>query len=136
MKTLIQIFITLAFAFALTGLSAQQRLTLNDAVNLASENNQELLARRLEVEKARQQKVVARSLFLPYVGLSAQANHYFKRTPFFGFGAEGDEDKVPYGRFGGEDQFITGISAVQPLFNPVALPSYTKARHQSAERKH
>jgi outer membrane protein TolC len=133
MKTLVRIFITVAFAFALTRISAQQRLTLDDAVNLASENNKELQARKLEVEKTRQQKVVARSLFLPYVGVSAQANHFFKRTPFFGFGAEGNEDKIPYGRFGGEDQFSAGISAVQPLFNPVALPSYSKARLSERE---
>lgn len=128
MKTLIKIIITLAFALAVIKLTAQQRLTLEDAVHLASENNQELQARKLEVEKTQQQKVVARSLFLPYVGLSAQANHYFKRAPFFGFGAEGGEDKIPYGRFGGEDQFSAAISAVQPLFNPLALPSYNKAR--------
>ena len=133
MKTLVKIVITLAFAFALTRLTAQQRLTLEDAVHLASENNQELQARKLEVEKTQQQKVVARSLFLPYIGLSAQANHFFKRAPFFGFGAEGDEDKIPYGRFGGEDQLSAGISAVQPLYNPLALPSYTKARLSERE---
>jgi outer membrane protein TolC len=129
MKTSVRLLLfTLAVALVSVNALAQQRLSLEDAVNLASSNNQELKARRLEVEKTQQQKVVARSLFLPYIELSAQANHFFKRTPFFGFGAEGDEDKIPYGRFGGEDQFSAAISATQPLFNPLALPSYTKAR--------
>jgi outer membrane protein TolC len=113
---------------------AQQNLSLEDAVRLASENNQEIKARKLEIEKSRQQKVIARSLFLPQVAATAQASHFFKRSPFFGFGTEGSGDKIPYGRFGGEDQLATSITAIQPIFNPLANPSLVNARlgeHQS-----
>ena len=65
--------------------SAQQKLSLEDAVDLALTGNPELAAGQLEVQKAQQQKVISRSLFLPSVNLSAQANHYFKVTPFFVF---------------------------------------------------
>lgn len=107
----------------LTNAVAQERLSLADAAALAASNNLELKASRMEIDIARQERNVARSLFLPMVSLSGQANHYFKRIPFFGFGAESSQDKIPYGRFGGEDQFAAGITAVQPLYNPIAGPS-------------
>jgi outer membrane protein TolC len=100
--------------------SAQHRLSLAEAIALASANNPELKASELDNEIADWKKTSARSLFLPTVGLSGQVNHYFQRTPFFGFGAETEGEKIPYGRFGGEDQVGVFLQAVQPLYNPVA----------------
>src|SRR4051812_10735762 len=77
-----------------------KQLTLQDAVQLATENNPELKVSQKEIEKSAQQKVVARSLFLPSVNAVAAANHYFQLTPFFGFGENSTEGKIPYGRFG------------------------------------
>jgi outer membrane protein TolC len=107
---------------------AQQKLSLQEAVNLAIAKNSELAATTLEVEKSRQQKIIARSLFLPSVNVGAQANHYFQLNPFFGFGETTANEKIPYGRFGGEDQFGAFASAVQPLYNPKAFPSLQHAR--------
>ncbi|MBA4144987.1 MAG: hypothetical protein C0523_04430 [Cytophaga sp.] len=112
-----------------------KQLTLQEAVKLATENNPELKISQKEIEKSAQQKVVARSLFLPTVNAVAAANHYFQLTPFFGFGENSAEGKIPYGRFGGEDQFATSLLAVQPLFNPQALPSLNRARLQEQESK-
>ena len=112
---------------------AQQSLSLTEAITLARANNRELKASELEIEKANQQKVIARSAFLPTVNLNAQANHYFKLQPFFGFGENGEQDKIPYGRFGGEDQFAANITAVQPLFSPWAAPWLHRARLQQQQ---
>jgi outer membrane protein TolC len=115
---------------------AQQQLSLQDAVDLAITRNPELAASQLEVEKAQQQKVISRSLFLPSVSLAAQANHYFKVTPFFGFGESTQGgSKIPYGRFGGEDQFVSFVSAVQPLFNPQAFPTMQHSRLEEEEKR-
>lgn len=104
-------------------------LTLKEAVELARQNNPELQASALEVSKSQQQKVLSRSLLLPSVNAVAQANHYFQLPPFFGFGGvPSAEGKIPYGRFGGEDQFAVGVTAVQPLYNPQAYASLERAR--------
>src|SRR5690606_35766998 len=120
MKNLIKYIFVVAAVVSFTPpvAVAQQNISLQEAVNLAISNNPEIAARSLEVDKAAEQRIISRSLFLPSVHLAAQANHYFKLNPFFGFGESGPGDKIPYGRFGGEDQFGTFVSAAQPLFNP------------------
>ncbi|HYF68716.1 MAG TPA: TolC family protein [Ohtaekwangia sp.] len=107
---------------AITVAEAQHNLSLGDAVRLVTQNNQELQATALQNEIAIQQRADARGLFLPTVSLSGQVNHYFKRSPFFGFGSDASEEKIPYGRFGGEDQLGISLTAIQPIFNPVAAP--------------
>ncbi len=108
--------------------SGAQQLTLNDAITLAQANNPELKSSQLEIEKAGQQKVIARSLFLPSVSAGAQANHYFMLPAFFGFGETNEAGKIPYGRFGGKDQLVTFVSALQPIFNPTGFPSLQRAQ--------
>ena len=108
-------------------LRAQQKLSLAEAAALAAENNPELKASGIENEVSKQQRNVARSLFLPTIGITGQVNHYFKRNPFFGFGSEVSSDKIPYGRFGGEDQLSAAVTAVQPLYNPQAGPTMKQA---------
>jgi outer membrane protein TolC len=105
-------------------LRAQQKLSLQDALNIALSANPELRSSSLEVNKAAQEKVIARSLFLPSVYAGAQANHYFQLPAFFGFGENSEGTKIPYGRFGGKDQLNASISAVQPLYNPLAYPTF------------
>lgn len=116
------VLFTAALLAGITSAFAQQSLSLADALALARANNKELKAAQLEIEKANQQEVIARSAFLPTLGLNAQVNHYFKLQPFFGFGDNGEQSQIPYGRFGGKDQFTAGVSAVQPVFAPWASP--------------
>lgn len=136
MNTLIK-YITILFAVGslMPTARAQQKLSLQDAVNLAVEHNPEIAASTLEIEKSKQQRVISRSLFLPSVNLSAQANHFFKLNPFFGFGETTPNDKIPYGRFGGEDQFGAFVSAVQPLYNPQAFPAVEHSRLKEEESR-
>lgn len=110
--------------------SKAQNLSLNDVLGLAQSNNPELKATQLEIEKAQQQKVIARSYFLPSISANAAVNHYFDLPPFFGFGETGENGKIPYGRFGGKDQLNTFVSAVQPLYNPLAFPSLHESQIQ------
>lgn len=130
-------YIALVFALGVIAPSgkAQHKISLQEAVNLAIEKNPEIAATNLEIEKSKQQKVVSRSLFLPSVSLGAQANHYFRLNPFFGFGEGGPNDKIPYGRFGGEDQFGVFVSAVQPLYNPQAFPALQHSRLKEEESR-
>ena len=136
MNTILKyIIILFAVGISMPAAKAQQKLSLQDAVNLAVENNPEIAASSLEIEKSKQDKIISRSLFLPSVNLSAQANHFFKLNPFFGFGETTPNDKIPYGRFGGEDQFGAFVSAVQPLYNPQAFPSLHHSRLKEEESR-
>lgn len=125
----------LAFIAVIPSARSQQKLSLQDAVDLALNQNPDVTASQLEVQKAEQQKIISRSLLLPSVNLAAQANHYFKLNPFFGFGESTAGEKIPYGRFGGEDQFVTYVSAVQPLFNPQAIPTLQHSRLEEEEKR-
>lgn len=115
------------------GYSQTKQLSLKEAVELAHQNNPELKASALEVSRSRQQKVISRALVLPSINVVAQANHFFQLTPFFGFGATPSDTRIPYGRFGGEDQFVAGISALQPIYNPQAQPAMERARLSERE---
>lgn len=126
----------LVLASAVSGLHpvhAQRTLSLQEAITLASTSNPEIRSSQLETDKAQQQRVIARSLFLPTVSATALASHYFDLPPFFGFGETGENGKVPYGRFGGKDQLSGVLSAVQPLYNPQAFPSLQRSRLQERE---
>jgi outer membrane protein TolC len=114
--------------FVVSGLYGQQKISLHDALTIASTHNPELKSSLLDVDKVAQEKVIARSLFLPSVFAGAQANHYFQLPAFFGFGTNTEEGKIPYGRFGGNDQLAASIGAAQPLFNPLAYPAYQRAQ--------
>lgn len=121
--------LSFALAFLLISeLRAQRQLSLEEAIEMARTNNPELKQRELDIKKASAGKTIARSLYLPSVYAGAQLNHYFQLPAFFGFGQNPEDEKISYGRFGGEDQFAASISAVQPLFNPLANPGYQQAQ--------
>ena len=126
--TPLKYLLQLVLAFLLMAeLRAQQRLSLQQALELARANNPELKSSALEVDKAGHEKVIARSLYLPTVYASAQAYRYLQLPAFFGFGENSEGGKIPYGRFGGDDQLGASLTAVQPLFNPLAWPSFELA---------
>jgi len=110
-----------------------QQLSLHDAVSQAMAENPELKATKLDIDKAQQQFVISRSLFLPTVSASLAVNHYFQLPPFFGFNGTEPDGKMSYGRFGGKDQANAAITAIQPLYNPLAFPSVQRARLQERE---
>lgn len=105
--------------------TAQQArsLSLQDAVQLATQNNRTLKANALDVSIAGEQVRVAKSLSLPAAQLGAQYAHYFALPAFFGLGENGSGKKIPYSRIGGRDQFSGTVSASYPIYNPIAAPS-------------
>lgn len=103
-------------------------LSLQDAVQLSLANNPELKATGLDVSKAEQETVIARSRYMPTVTATAFANHYFQRPVFFGFGETSTDGKISYGRFGGEDQGGAALTAIQPVFHPGSLSKLRQAR--------
>lgn len=133
MKT-IQYILTILLGLLFIGeLRAQQPLSMTEALSLARENNPVLKESALEIRKTGNERVIARSYFLPTVYAGAQANHYFQLPAFFGFGENTEGGKIPYGRFGGDDQLAASITAVQPLYNPLAYPSYRHAQLRQQE---
>jgi outer membrane protein TolC len=134
LKTYRYIALALVFGVVTTHTThAQQKLSLYDAVALAKSDNPELQATALEISRAAQQRTIAKSLLLPTVSASGVINHYFQLQPFFGFGEGTTGDKIPYGRFGGEDQLAAVVTATQPLLNPQAYPTIQRARLKEQE---
>jgi outer membrane protein TolC len=108
----------------------EKQLSLQDAVLLAKQYNRTLKANALDISIAGEQVRVAKSLSLPAAQLGAQYQHYFALPAFFGFGETSSSSKVPYGRFGGRDQFSGVISASYPVYNPIAAPTRRTAQLQ------
>jgi outer membrane protein TolC len=111
-------------------------LSLPEAVNLALKNNRSLKVSGLDINKANEEIRVARSLALPTVSAGGQYLHYFVMPAFFGFGENGGGDKIPYGRFGGRDQFSAALSVSYPIYNPVAKPALREAQLKEYASKH
>lgn len=105
-------------------------LSLQDAVSLAVKHNRTLKSSGIDITIAQEQRRVARSLSLPVASLGGQYAHYFQLPVFFGFGESTDKDKIPYGRFGGKDQFTAALTVSQPVFNPAAKPAQREAALQ------
>jgi len=113
--------------------TAQQKLSLDEAVTIAKSENPALKASALDITRSEQQMKIARSLLLPTVTASGALNHYFNQQPFFGFGEETTEGKIPYGRFGGEDQLAAVVAATQPILNFQAYPAIQRAKLKEHE---
>jgi len=119
-----------------SGSRAQQTgplsLSLEEALSLAMGHNREIKLASLDVERSGQEKIIAKSLSLPSAGLNGQVDHYFLAPVFFGFGnTTTTGDKIPYGRFGGKDQFSATFWVAQPLYNAASKPS--QRRSEKAE---
>src|ERR1700712_721328 len=112
--TILGFIILCIFSYAV---SAQQPLSMNDAVSLAVIHNRDIKVARFEVDNAAQQKRIAKGMSLPVISAGAQVNHYFTTPVFFGFGTATTDNKIPYGRFGGKDLGAASISLSQPILN-------------------
>ncbi|MBV4357451.1 TolC family protein [Pinibacter aurantiacus] len=105
-----------------------QRLSIKDAVSMAVQHNREIKISSLDISKAQEGSKIARSKYLPVVGVTAQVSHYFSQPIFFGLGNNGTDDKIPYSRFGGKDQALGAFNIVQPLYDPSAKSANTQAK--------
>jgi outer membrane protein TolC len=123
---LILIFLYTILLSALVFAASAQTLSLEESVSLSLANNPRIKAVELEITSVRKNSAIARSMYLPQIALTANANHYFQRPVFFGFGEQVGE-RIPYGRFGGEDQLAVGVVAEQALYNPRVFPALRAA---------
>ncbi|MEO5999589.1 MAG: TolC family protein [Chitinophagaceae bacterium] len=113
--------------------SAQQALSMNDAVSLALLHNREIKAARFDVNNAQQQTRISKSMSLPTVSAGLQVNHYFNSPVFFGLGSTGNESKIPYGRFGGNDLGSAAVNLVQPVYNEGIKPARIQSELQERQ---
>ncbi|AFD06122.1 TolC family protein [Solitalea canadensis] len=104
-----------------------QSLTLKDVIELARSHNRDLKVDSLSISRSEQQTRIAKSQFLPTIGLAGQYQHYFQKPVFFGFDAI-SPDKINYGRVGGEDQIGAQAFLSQPIFNPNASPELKRSK--------
>lgn len=113
-----------------------QTLSMQEAVALALDNNPQIGITKLDIAKAKQERVVAKSGLLPTVNAAGQIAHYFQLPAFFGFGATtSPTGKIPYGRFGGNDQAAAWLFASQPLYNANVMPSLKLSKLREEESK-
>jgi outer membrane protein TolC len=117
--------------------TAQPRsLSLHEALGLTLANNRELKISALDIDKSQQQIQVAKSQQLPAVGISGLVSHYFQSPVFFGFGNNTTgNDKIPYGRFGGNDQISAALYIVQPIYNAGTQPGIQSAKLQERQNR-
>ena len=107
-----------------------RKISLREAVQLSLTNNRNLKVFSLEVDMSHQEIRVAKSQQLPTAGINGQMAHFFEVPAFFGFGTTGNNDKIPYGRFGGRGQASAALYVSQPLFNATTRPGLQYARLQ------
>jgi outer membrane protein TolC len=106
-----------------------QILTLQKAIEIAQSHNRDLRIDSININKARQQTAITRSLLLPNISLTGQFQHYFQKPVFFGLnGGTTNSEKIGYSRFGGEDLGAAQISLVQPIYN-------SGAKHEIERRR-
>ena len=118
------------------GQTPSRKLSLKEALSLAIANNREIKINSLDVDRAQQQTLIAKSQGLPVAGVSGQVAHYFNAPAFFGFGsAPSGDSKIPYGRFGGKDQVSATAYIVQPVYNAGIKPGVVYAKLQERESK-
>ena len=106
--------------FASLNLQAQERkLSIEEALKLASENNKELKIERLESKSAREETILSKASMLPTISANGSYSHYFNKQVIFMPGAfTGNEgEPVVDVAVGGKNAFNTYVSLHQPIIS-------------------
>jgi outer membrane protein len=135
------VFSVFLIGFAET-VNGQSKLTLDDAVRIALERNQQLASTRYEVRKARAQVNEAYGTALPSLDLRGDYSHALKKPVFFLPDFENPESGriVPI-EIGSDHAFNVTISARQKLFDYAvftgvgAAKTYATAAHEMYRAK-
>ncbi len=108
---------------------AQTRLTLDDAVRIALERNQQLASSRYEVRKARAQVNEAYGTALPAVDFYGEYSHALKKPVFFlpDFQNPGSDAIIPI-EIGSDHAFNMVLSARQKIFDAAVFTGVGAAR--------
>jgi outer membrane protein len=124
--TIMRIYISIACMTALLagggGAAAQEALTLEGAVRMALDQNEDLAGARLGLEVAQEQASEARSSLFPKIDLNTSyarnlmvAENFL---PAFIFDPTADPDDLIAVRFGADNVWTTNITVEQALFRP------------------
>ena len=106
--------------FASLNLQAQERkLSIEEALKLARENNKELKIERLESKSAREETILSKASMLPTISANGSYSHYFNKQVIFMPGAfTGNEgEPVVDVAVGGKNAFNTYVSLHQPIIS-------------------
>ena len=106
--------------FASLNLQAQERkLSIEEALKLARENNKELKIERLESKSAREETILSKASMLPTISANGSYSHYFNKQVIFMPGAfTGNEgEPVVDVAVGGKNVFNTYVSLHQPMIS-------------------
>ena len=117
MKTISNWFISVAL-FTTVNLHGQERkLSLNEALTIARENNKALKVEMLEAKSAHEETNVSKAALLPTISASGGYSYYFDRQVIFMPGSfTGNEtEPVVDVAVGGKNVFNTYISVHQPI---------------------
>ena len=117
MKTISNWFISVAL-FTTVNLHGQERkLSLNEALTIARENNKALKVEILEAKSAHEETNVSKAALLPTISASGGYSYYFDRQVIFMPGSfTGNEtEPVVDVAVGGKNVFNTYISVHQPI---------------------
>ena len=122
------------------GVAAQEVFTLQGAVQLALQQNQDLRRARYGLEVAREQASEARSELLPTIDLNASYARNLRVAenflPAFIFDPNADPDDLIPVRFGADNVWTTNITVEQALFKPSVFVALGAAgRFENFERE-
>ena len=115
------------------GVAAQEVFTLQGAVQLALEQNQDLRGARYGLEVAREQASEARSELFPTIDLNASYARNLSVAenflPAFIFDPDADPDELIPVRFGADNVWTSNVTVEQPLFKPSVFVALGAAGH-------
>jgi outer membrane protein len=134
MKTKLQVYILgLMVMFPLIVSAQNTSLSLNEALELAKENNKSLKSKSYDEEYAKEEIRISQSNMLPSVNASGNYSYYFDRQVIFMPGSfTGNENEpVVDVAVGGKNTFNTFVSLSQPILNESARRQIKAAKLQN-----
>ena len=134
MKTKLQVYILgLMVMFPLIVSAQNTSLSLNEALELAKENNKSLKSKSYDEEYSKEEIRISQSNMLPSVNASGNYSYYFDRQVIFMPGSfTGNENEpVVDVAVGGKNTFNTFVSLSQPILNESARRQIKAAKLQN-----
>jgi outer membrane protein TolC len=135
MKTTIKLFIIGLINFLpLTNNAQDVRLSLEQALQLARENNKSLKVKSHEEEYRKEEITLSRANMLPSISASGNYSYFFDRQVIFMPGAFTGNDNEPVVdvAVGGKNTFNTYVTLSQPVLNESARRQIKASKLQDA----
>jgi outer membrane protein TolC len=130
MKTITKWLLVSAFIASVNVQAQTRKLSLQDALKLAAENNKALKAETLETNSLREETKIAQASMLPSVTMGGSYSYYIDRQVIFMPGAFTGNDNQPVVdvAVGGKNAFNTYVTLQQPIVSEAARRQIKAAR--------